>query len=333
MESYANPSVDWLIISPHQVDTSISEAADALVDAAFTAIGIGSNLNIRTLDGSRAQREFAVYNSSAFCDCSYITDYAKGNAEGLYGDTIHFNAKGQDYKRSHLFAQTNLGWILGASQSFPAIRMGPVLLTSSNARSSVSSLIAYTGSSTNTVLAGITGSNLRAGDAINPEQSGMEFGWVSTNYGRIRSYNAGGSNSNGLDITYNGTGISLRPSVTASSQNGTTALPWETTVTQGLVLAPIAQTATTAAVSTVYTTTALTTTAPAQAITLANGTVGQIKTIMHVASSGSGTAVLTPTTKTGFTTITFTNIGDTATLQYFTTQGWMIIAIRGAVAA
>jgi hypothetical protein len=45
-----------------------------------------------------------------------------------------------------------------------------------------------------------------------------------------------------------------------------------------------------------------------------------------------GSAVLTPTTKIGFTTITFTNVGDSATLVY-TAAGWAIIGISGAVAA
>jgi len=76
--------------------------------------------------------------------------------------------------------------------------------------------------------------------------------------------------------------------------------------------------------------TSLTTTGAAQALTLANGTVGQIKIISHVVDGGS--AVLTPTTKIGFTTITFTNVGDSATLVY-TTAGWAIIGISGAVAA
>ncbi len=76
--------------------------------------------------------------------------------------------------------------------------------------------------------------------------------------------------------------------------------------------------------------TSLTTTGAAQALTLANGTAGQIKIISHVIDGGS--AVLTPTTKIGFTTITFTNVGDSATLVY-TTAGWAIIGISGAVAA
>ena len=84
------------------------------------------------------------------------------------------------------------------------------------------------------------------------------------------------------------------------------------------------------AVNVTTTCTDFTSTGAAQALTLANGTAGQIKTITHVVDGGSG--VLTPTTKIGFTTITFTNVGDAVTLRY-TAQGWSIIGIFGAVAA
>lgn len=77
--------------------------------------------------------------------------------------------------------------------------------------------------------------------------------------------------------------------------------------------------------------TELTSTGVAQALTLADGVAGQIKVIVHGVDGGS--MVLTPTTKTGFTTITFTNAGDAVTLQFFTTRGWIIIGIFGAVAA
>jgi hypothetical protein len=76
--------------------------------------------------------------------------------------------------------------------------------------------------------------------------------------------------------------------------------------------------------------TQLTTTGAAQALTLANGTVGEIKIISHAVDGGS--AVLTPTTKIGFTTITFTAVGDSAMLVY-TSAGWDIVALNGAVAA
>jgi hypothetical protein len=76
--------------------------------------------------------------------------------------------------------------------------------------------------------------------------------------------------------------------------------------------------------------TSLTSTGSAQALTLANGTLGQLKIISHVVDGGS--AVLTPTTKIGFTTITFTGVGDSAMLVY-TAAGWDIVALNGAVAA
>ncbi len=77
--------------------------------------------------------------------------------------------------------------------------------------------------------------------------------------------------------------------------------------------------------------TKLTTTGGAQALSLADGTNGQIKIIVHDVDGGS--AVLTPTTKTGFSTITFTNVGESATLVFVTTRGWIILALNGAVAA
>lgn len=78
-------------------------------------------------------------------------------------------------------------------------------------------------------------------------------------------------------------------------------------------------------------TTALTTTGVADAITLANGLNGQIKIVIHDVDGGS--AVLTPTAKTGFSTVTFTNAGDTVVMQYLTTRGWFVLSSYGAVVA
>lgn len=76
--------------------------------------------------------------------------------------------------------------------------------------------------------------------------------------------------------------------------------------------------------------TALTSTGAAQALTLANGAVGEIKVIVHVVDGGS--AVLTPTTPLGFATITFTNAGDSVILIY-TSAGWAIVGSRGVTIA
>ena len=74
----------------------------------------------------------------------------------------------------------------------------------------------------------------------------------------------------------------------------------------------------------------LTTTGASQALTLANGTLGELKIISHAVDGGS--AVLTPTTKIGFSTITFTAVGDSATLIY-TSAGWAIIGSKGVTIA
>lgn len=85
------------------------------------------------------------------------------------------------------------------------------------------------------------------------------------------------------------------------------------------------------AVNVTNTLTKLTTTGAAQALTLADGTDGMIKIIVHDVDGGS--AVLTPTTKTGFSTITFNNAGDAVQLMFVTTRGWMVIGSYGVVIA
>lgn len=85
------------------------------------------------------------------------------------------------------------------------------------------------------------------------------------------------------------------------------------------------------AVSITKDTTKLTSTGAAEAITLADGTDGQIKRIIHDVDGGS--MVLTPTTKTGWSTATFTNAGDSLTLEFVTTRGWIVMASYGTVVA
>jgi hypothetical protein len=78
------------------------------------------------------------------------------------------------------------------------------------------------------------------------------------------------------------------------------------------------------AVDVTHAATLFTSSSGGQALSLADGTHGQLKTIIHAADGGSG--VLTPTTKTGFSTITFSAAGESATLQFITGLGWVIVA-------
>jgi hypothetical protein len=79
--------------------------------------------------------------------------------------------------------------------------------------------------------------------------------------------------------------------------------------------------------------TAFTSTATGNALTLADGAQGQIKTIIYVAEAAGGdTGVLTPTNLGSATTITFNAVGDSVTLQFAGTD-WWVIGFRGAVVA
>lgn len=78
-------------------------------------------------------------------------------------------------------------------------------------------------------------------------------------------------------------------------------------------------------------TTKVTTTGALDAITLADGVDGQTKTILHDVDGGS--FVLTPTTRTGWSTFTSTVAGESITLRFVTTRGWMVIGSFGGVIA
>ena len=67
------------------------------------------------------------------------------------------------------------------------------------------------------------------------------------------------------------------------------------------------------------------------ALTLANGTVGQVKVITMIVDGGDAT--LTPTTFAGGSTITFNDAGDSVILVYNTTVGWVAVANQGATIA
>ncbi len=66
----------------------------------------------------------------------------------------------------------------------------------------------------------------------------------------------------------------------------------------------------------------------ANALTLADGVNGQIKIIVMKTDGGDGT--LTPTTKTGYSTIVFNDAGDGVGLVFVTTVGWLCFANFGA---
>jgi len=87
------------------------------------------------------------------------------------------------------------------------------------------------------------------------------------------------------------------------------------------------------AVNTTSLATAFTSTATGNALTLADGAQGQLKTVIYVAEAAGGdTGILTPTNLGSGTTITFNAVGDSVTLQFAGTD-WWVVGFRGAVVA
>ena len=67
----------------------------------------------------------------------------------------------------------------------------------------------------------------------------------------------------------------------------------------------------------------------AEALTLANGSEGQMLVII-LATDGGGDGTLTPVTATGWATIVFADAGDRAVLYYVDdTVGWIILGLSG----
>lgn len=124
-------------------------------------------------------------------------------------------------------------------------------------------------------------------------------------------------------MTFPGTSATIARTDAANSFTGNQTIGGAVITTPDTLSGP-------GAVSVTTTATAFTSTGTADALTLANGTAGQIKTVVYVAeAAGADTGVLTPATRIGYASITLNAVGDSVTLQYFST-GWAVLAVNGA---
>jgi len=146
----------------------------------------------------------------------------------------------------------------------------------------------------------------------------------------ITAFGTGVATALGQNVTGSG-GIALATSPTFVTP--TLGVATATSVATGPVFGTIQALSGAGAVNLTTLTTAFTSTATGNALTLANGTAGQLKTIVYVAEAAAGdTGILTPTNLGGYTTITFTNVGDSCLLQFIGTD-WWVISVQGATLA
>lgn len=146
----------------------------------------------------------------------------------------------------------------------------------------------------------------------------------------ITAFGTGVATALGQNVTGSG-GIALATSPTFVTP--TLGVATATSVATGPVFGTVQSLSGAGAVNITTLTTAFTSTATGNALTLANGAAGQLKMIVYVAEAAGGdTGVLTPTNLGGFTTITFNAVGDSCLLQFIGTD-WWAISVRGATLA
>ena len=146
----------------------------------------------------------------------------------------------------------------------------------------------------------------------------------------IVSFGTGVATALGQNVTGSG-GIALATSPTFVTP--TLGVATATSVATGPVFGTVQSLSGAGAVNITTLTTAFTSTAAGNALTLADGTAGQLKMIVYVAEAAGGdTGVLTPTNLGGFTTITFNAVGDSCLFQFIGTD-WWAISVRGATLA
>lgn len=205
-------------------------------------------------------------------------------------------------------------------------------LSGANASSSITTTGATisntrTGTTSSNVALTLTASGATTNTALNVTSGDFNFGVAGGHlYQSASSVSLYGASDGSACIMGNGTWT-----LQNSSQNAKIAATSGTLAMSGAIVAVPDSRSGAGAVSVTSSTTLITSTGGGDALTLANGTAGQIKYLVHDVDGGS--AILTPSTKTGFSTITFTNAGDTATLIYVATRGWMVLSSYGATVA
>jgi hypothetical protein len=222
-----NASIDWIFVSPHQVDPTHPMATDAALDAAYTAVGVGSLWDARTAYSLPFLRSFALDRGEAFVDTYHLfPSWTEANAQGMFetSDPVHLSDKGKAYKAAHVRANSGLASILGE------LGMGGVKVSDAGFLNATQNfgkgvgIAAYTAEGN---MLPIFGGTLYAMDASRPDATG---GYLFGTSSSVRLGNfAGGSDFPQVDVTAGG----VRPITNLVGGLGTTSLRFATAFTGG----------------------------------------------------------------------------------------------------
>lgn len=322
---------------------SITSATECILNVGATAVASGLTFTFRTKpdwitvsanpalvetgrpETRASQRAWSVENSQTYLNGhSMFIDYATGLAKGLCSsDGTHLTTIGKAFRNQNIWSKLPLGSLyLGADRTPIGINSQKVGLAQLGSQfQEFPSGVHSTGS----------GSGFYWSDQNFPQYGSLIWSaTVATNVWEIKKgsssyFKVSGASDGTAGVRPGFDGMDL-----GNAANRWRAYLHNTNITGTHILVPDTLSGA-GAIPITTPTTAFTSTGASQALTLANGTAGQVKTIVHDVDGGSG--ILTPTTKTGFSAITFTAVGETVTLQYFTTRGWMVIGSYGVTIA
>ena len=326
---YVNPTLtavaDW-----RSIETS-NNTGYAFYGAGTAASALFGNLSIGTATADRllhVEASDAVTNAVTYAQrLSHITsgtaatsfgtgiEYELENASGtnVIAGTEEFvwnNASSGTERTNYTLKLMNTGTLATA---LTVTYQGG--LTTTNSITSGSDLIAAAGS--------YVGWNLRSKMFSSNDGLIQLANNAATDFSRLQF---GGTTSSFPALKRSSATIAVR----LADDSADASISMATATLSGNLIGPIQALSGAGAVNVTQLTTAFTSSGVLDALTLADGTAGQIKTIVHVVDGGSG--ILTPTTPLGYATITFNAAGDSVTLQFFT-QGWAIIGSKGVTIA
>jgi hypothetical protein len=186
------------------------------------------------------------------------------------------------------------------------------------------------------------GVNLKSGDGYTPIQFSVDGttdnGSIKVDTGEnmiissIDNFYVKRNGSDRLAITDTNSDLMASDDVTIQSNKTGSTYTWTfenngNLTTPGGLISSIQEITTNTAVSLTTLITTFNTTGGSLSSTLSDGTEGQIKILAARLISAGTTAVLTPTTAIGYSSLSFNESGDSATLLY-TSSGWIVINER-----
>lgn len=273
----AVPTVDWLFVSPHQVNPDNDYARTpapemAALDAAYTAVGIGTNAEARNAYSQPFIRDFALSRGEAFVDCYHLfPSFAEAAAQGMYASdptpNLHLSDIGKAYKANHVFKNSGLGTVFVTKSAAGLPVNGYQLNVNQNFGQGVGlTLYDYRG-----VPQPFYASTVNAIDPTRPDGAGGGMSYSSaTGALRFGSF-IGGSAFAQVEVKQNG----LHPITNLTGSSGLNAQRWEGVFAGGMTLGIATKT-------TAYTATA------ADRTILADATSGAFDIDLPAAASHSG---------------------------------------------